>query len=452
MRAFRAALLVAVAGAHLGGRDARADERLDLQLPDVPLLEPAFHLDRDVPYDERTKSGRTYFIGIAGARADDGGTFDPQTGRTDGDARAAFMGSGALGLGYHSDSLTAAWRSELYGLSGRGVRGRHRGLVQGRILIGGDFGLVETVSANAEHGDARALAPVRTGPSERASGEAAVEVLVPLGKKKSDLQMVIVAGASYGGTAWETHDAPTLDSENHNTTMIGIAAAPADGELPRGRIDIVRLNIEGQRVRFRPGVMPIDMTQPIGPGNGGAETRHIDVLVGAKDMTLYIDHEMFAVFDAYLGGSWVEAENAAGTINDSLFNMRFATALKWKPKSDGDTRGLGVNISRNPTTTPDAQRILAEVRFELASSIESDSMLFGARAGISWLKPMEGGPTQVETLVRYGMEVEAFWKLPMGVEAGIYHANSFEPRVTGDPWATPRRWAVESGGIVRLRH
>jgi hypothetical protein len=70
---------------------------------------------------------------------------------------------------------------------------------------------------------------------------------------------------------------------------------------------------------------------------------------------------------------------------------------------------------------------------------------------VSWLNPTKGGPTEVDTLVRYGMELEAFWKVAMGVEAGIYHANSYEPRVTGDPWATPRRWAVESGGIVRLR-
>jgi hypothetical protein len=436
-------LVIAVSGAG----SARADERLDLQLPDVALFEPAFHLDRSVPYDERKKSGRAYQLSIAGARADDGGTFDPLTGRTGGDARVAFMSSAAIGLGFRSDSTIVAWRSEVYGLSGRGVRGRHRGLFQ--VKIGGL--LDETFIVSAEHGDARALAPVRLGPSARATGELAVELLARIAKKKSDMQMVVVAGGGIAGTAWEATNAPTLDSENRNTAMIAFAAAPSDGELPRGRIDIVRLNIEGQRIHLRDGVMPIDMTQPIGPGNGGAETRHIDVLVGAKEMTLYIDHETLAIIDAYLGGSWVESETAAGTIHDSLFNMKLATSVKWRPDRDGITRGIGFNWSRIPTTTPDGQRIVAESRLEIASSVESDTMIAGARAGVSWLNPTEGGPTEVDTLVRYGMELEAFWKVTKSVEAGIYHANSYEPRVTGDPWATPRRWAVESGGIVRLR-
>jgi len=446
------ARLVATAVVAAFGGVAHADERLDLQLPDVQLFEPAYHLDRGVPYDDRKKSGHTDQLSIGGARADDGGTYDALTGRTGGDARPAFVGSAALGLGRQEEAMIALWRSELYGLSGRGVRGRHRGLLELRTKYDDDIGVDGTLIGDAEHGDARGLAPVRKGPGERVTGDLDLEVMVRLGKKKSDMRLVAVAGGGFGGTAWEATHAPTLDTENHNSAMIAVAAAPADGELPRGRFDIVRLDVESQRIHLRPTAMPVDPSMPIGPGNGGVETRNIDVLVGAKDMTLYIDHESFAIIDSYIGGSWVETESAAGTIHDSALNMRMATSVKWRPDSDDVTRSVGFNFSRTPTTTPDGQRIVGEWRFEVASGVETENYTLGARGGVSWLEPLAGGPTEVKTLVRYGMELEAFAKIAMGIEAGIYHANSYEPRETGDPWATPRRWSVESGALVRLRH
>lgn len=435
-----------------GGVRARADERLDLQLPDLPLWETAYHLDRDTPYDERTQHGVNEWIGMGATRADDGGTYDPQTGRTGSDARAAFGGSAGIALGRQGEQLIALWRSELYGVTGRGLRGRHRGVLEGRTRYSDDIGLDVTLTGSFEHGDARGLGPVRLGPGERATGEIADESYVRIGKKKSDFRLVAVLGASYGGTAWEATNAPTLDSETHHDTTIAFAAAPGDDELPHGRIDIVRVRVENQTIKLRPTAMPIDPTRPIEPGNGAAGVRTIDVLVGAANLTFHVDHELLCILDMNIGGSWIETETAAGTIHDSALKMRMATAVKWKPSNDDATRGIGLNLSRAPTTSPDGSRILGEWRLELANSMETKDFVVDARGGVSWLNPFVGGTMEDRGITRYGLELEAFMKVFGGVEAGIYHASSFEPRVTGDPWATPRRWSVESGALVRMRH
>ncbi|HTL38018.1 MAG TPA: hypothetical protein VL326_33030 [Kofleriaceae bacterium] len=451
-----AVLVAAVCG---GGARARADERLDLQLPDLPLWETAFHLDRDTPYDERTQHGVNEWISAGATRADDGGTYDPQTGRTGSDARAAFGGSAGIAMGRQGEQLIGLWRSELYGLSGRGLRGRHRGLLEGRTRYSDDLGLDVTIAGSFEHGDARGLGPVRLGPSERATGDLSSESYVRIGSKKGDFKLVALLGAGFGGTAWEATNAPTLDHEAHHDTTVAFAAAPSDGELPHGRIDIVRVRVEGQTVTFRPNAIPIDPSKPMGPGNGAADVRTIDVMVGAANLTFNIDHELFCILDMAMGGSWIESESAAAdihgsvpTIHDSVFKMRMASAVKWKPSNDDATRGIGINISRGGTTSPDASRILGEWRLELANSMDTKDFVVEARGGVSWLRPFVGGTMEDRNIVRYGLELEAFMKVYGGVEAGIYHASSFEPRVTGDPWATPRRWAVESGALVRMRH
>jgi hypothetical protein len=176
------------------------------------------------------------------------------------------------------------------------------------------------------------------------------------------------------------------------------------------------------------------------------------VSVGATGLTFYVDHETLAIMDANVGGSWLESDTGAGTIHTSAFRMRFATAVKWKPDKDNIARNIGFNFAREPTTSPDGTRILADWRLEMASGVETDDYRMEARGGVSWLEPFVGGLAEDKTLVRYGLELEAFYKIYNGIEAGIYHASSFEPRVTGDPWATPRRWAIETGAMVRLRH
>jgi hypothetical protein len=68
---------------------------------------------------------------------------------------------------------------------------------------------------------------------------------------------------------------------------------------------------------------------------------------------------------------------------------------------------------------------------------------------VSWASPIEGDDPRAHTLVRYGFHVEGFFKVTRDFEIGGYHAQSFEPQIAGDPFTTPRAWAVETGIVAR---
>jgi hypothetical protein len=126
-----------------------------------------------------------------------------------------------------------------------------------------DLGIKLTVAGHLEHGDARGLGPVRIGPGERTTGELDDEILVRIGKKDGDMQLVALTEVDVGGTAWESVHAPTLDKETHSKLVFGVAGTPTDHEMPRGRLDIVKLGVERERVNLRSNVMPIDPSMPV---------------------------------------------------------------------------------------------------------------------------------------------------------------------------------------------
>ncbi|MDQ3300363.1 MAG: hypothetical protein M3619_27610 [Myxococcota bacterium] len=135
---------------------------------------------------------------------------------------------------------------------------------------------------------------------------------------------------------------------------------------------------------------------------------------------------------------------------DNAFRMRLGAALAWRDKRDRQRQRVGFAIARTPTSTPDAQRLVGEWRLELATGVESSRFLLDARGSLSWLVPFTG-TAEVDTLVRYGAQLEGFAKLGAGIELGVYHARAFEPPVAGDPWASARRWGAETGALARWR-
>src|ERR1041385_2696280 len=241
----RAAFAAALVGcAVMGVGTVRADDRLNLAIPDLGLYESAFHLDRDTPYEFRTHEGWTGWAGGGAARVDDG-TTDASGNASP--TRSAGVASAGFAAGRQGEQLIAVWASEIYGVSGRGIRGRHRGLIEARTRYDDDIGIDGTISGGVEHGHARGLGPVRVGPGERVTGDLSFETMMRIGKRKGDMHWVGLVGADTGGTAWEAATAPWIAKEEHNGATLGLAGAPGDGELPRGRLELTGPRVEQQQ-------------------------------------------------------------------------------------------------------------------------------------------------------------------------------------------------------------
>ncbi len=407
---------------------ASADIRLDTEpIPDLFPLEAAFHLDRGQAADDRTKSGVVGSIGMGYGRFD-----DDNTGTL----------VGAIAAGTYTDHWLVLASSELVTANDQIWRGHHTGLVEMHSEedradgLGGAVALQTAIA----HGDARALAPVRLGQGRYVNGDVGGEALLHLGKDKDDFVFVAQLFGELGTTRWES---PLLDHANRGSLGLGIGLSPADGELPRGAIDLLRGRVE--HVTITRPIIAAGATAPI----GSTDVRIAEIGVGAHEMTLHIDHELLAVIEGDLGWSWLEADTAEGRIEDNMFRMKLATALKWRTDRSRGARRLGIAFAREPGYTPDGQRLVVDWRTDLAYGVETPVYSLTAAGGISWIGTHAGrwAPTQA----RYGSHVELFFKLGRGVEGGAYHATSFENQHAGDPWATERTWSTEAGVLLRWR-
>ena len=423
------------------GSPARADDRIDLAgIPDAQILEPAFHLDRG-DYSPRSKQGVDGWLGVGGAhyRGID-----------------SAIANAALAVGWRDDNLLVVGRGELaLGASidaSRLVRGRYRVLAEARTDWDAELGAVVAVETSLQHGDALGLSTVRLGAAStpRDNGDLAVSSLVRIGKRGGDFSWVASARGEVGGTRW--YDTPQLDHAERKALGMGLGKAPLDGELPRGSIELLRARVEHTRIH-RP--------RTAGTGVAGAlvtgvdsEVREVQVGLGTTDFTLYIDRELLAVLAVDLGWSWLEADAATGTLADNAFRMRLGSDVEWRDKTDKARRRAGFGLVRAPTATADGQRLAGEWRLEATSMLETSRYVLDGRGALSWVHAFASGAIDAapaRLLVRYGAQLEALVKLGSGIEAGAYHANAYEPRVAGDPWASPRRWTTETGFLARWR-
>ncbi len=406
---------------------AHADERVDqAAIPDITIVEPAFPLDRFVPRDQRRSSAVGGSAGLGVGRHGD----------------RPLIGAATLTAGHRSDNLLLGTHGELV-LVGRGPaveRGRLRGLLELRSDWDAELAGILAVRGSAEHGQALLVAPARLGAGRRDHGEVVADGAVRIGSRKGDTVMIAMVRADASTTRWLA--APTLGRADRRGLGLGVGHTSFDGELPRGTIDLFRARVEHVRIE-RPFAAA-------GIGSLARAVRTVEVGLGTTDFTLHIDHELLAVIAVDLGWSWVEADTTGGPLADNAFRMRLGAALAWRDSGDRQRRRIGFAIARTPTSTPDGQRLVGEWRLELATGIESSRFLLDARGTLSWLVPFTG-TSEVDTLVRYGAQLEAFAKLGAGIELGVYHARAFEPPGAGDPWASARRWDAETGALARWR-
>lgn len=401
---------------------AHAEERVELvHAPELRLLEPMFPLDRHIEYARRTRAGLTGSLALG---------VDQHGGAT---------GAATLGAGEASETVYVGMRSEVLADQDGVVRGRHRGLFEVRSEW--DDALVGSLAATAsvDHGLARGLVVPRLGVGRHTDANAALDGMVRIGSDKGDFNWVAIARADAGSTRWL--DAPGLDRATRRALTLGTGQTSFDGEIPRGSIDLLRGRIEHGRIR-RPFA-------PAGVGSLDSEVRSVELGLGAHDLTLHIDHELLAVIAVDLGWTWLEAETAGGALADNGFRMRLGAALAWQGERGDRLRRVGIGIGRTPTHTPDGQRLVSEWRLELEQGIETAHYVLSARGGITWLTPLAG--SSADTLLGYGAQLDAALKLGSGVEAGAYHASTYEPRLAGDPWGSPRHWVIEAGVLARLR-
>jgi hypothetical protein len=408
---------------------AAAENRLDLEpIPDLGLLEPVYHLDRG-NWLARTTAGASGYIGVGvGRYREDKG----------------LVGEGSLRIGKRWEQLVVAATSDLVAANNALVRGRHTGSLELRTDDDSsdedDINGRASIAANVEHGEARGLAPVYLGPGKRDHAGANVDLLIGLEPEKDD--MIWAALVTTDGSVTRYRDAPLLDRTYRGAVGLGVSIAPNDSEIPRGRVDLLRARVEHANVRRA-------VTAAGGP-LGATQVRTIEVMSGVHELTGYIDHEMLFVMTAEFGAAWIEADATPGRIDDTMFKMTLGGHFKWRRARVG-RREFGFALAREPGPTPDGQHLVSDWRLEMLASAEDAHFVLGARGGISWVTHIAGGETDPDTVKRYGSHVEGFAKLGMGVELGAYHATSYEPRVAGDPWSSPREFATEVGVLARWR-
>ena len=412
---------------------AAAENRLDLEpIPELGTLEPVHHLDRG--YAARSGAGAAGHIGLGYGKY--------------GDDKKGLVGEGSLRIGMRMKQLTVAGTSDLVAGASELVRGKHTGYLELRTdddsADEDDIGGSIVIKSSVEHGEARGLAPVHIGPGKRNHGEASADLVIGLEPDKDDLIWGALVTADGSVTRWL--ETPLLDHAYRGAFGLGVSLVPRDGEIPRGRIDLLRARVEHANIKG------IGVT-----GAGGAieplrdtQVRTIEVMSGVHEFTGHIDHEMLVVATAELGAAWIEADAAGGPITETMFEMNVGAHLKWRRSRIG-RREFGFALARQPGTTADGQHLVTDWRLEMIGATEDKHFVLGARGGISWIKHLEGGVGGQDQLKRYGSHVEGFVKLGAGLELGGYHAMTFEPRRAGDPWASPREFVTEFGVLARWR-
>lgn len=407
-----------------GSTAARAETWLDLApIPDLATLEPAYPVC--APGDHR----RTALDGSLTLGFGD-------------DAHAA----ATLAAGLRGEHVSGGIASELQ-LRGRDVaRGRHRGrlLLQRWSDHADDFGASLELDAQVDHGDGFGLAPIALGPGPRDAALGRARGGFQLSDEDDDF--VIIAGVEALAGASER---PGFDRAIRRGGGLSLGRAPIDGELPRGSVDFLRGRVE--HVSISRPVAAAAATDHTGASTaaplGDAEVRIVELGLGPHDLTFHVDRHVLAVLDIDLGWSWLEADTAAGRIAENMLRARWGGALVGGRA--GAPRRVGLTFGREPTYTPDGQRLVSEWRLALAAGIEQHRLSFDARGGISWATPIAGGGP-ADMLIRYGAQLEAFAKLGLGLEAGAQYAAWYEP-AAGDPYAAPRRWTVEAALALRWR-
>jgi hypothetical protein len=391
-----------------------AEDRVDLHvLGDVVLLERALPLDRHAGEHHAVEGSVALGVGASGEA----------------------IGAATLGAGKSTRTTLLAMRSEL-----DLVRGHHRGLAELRLSdrhhgIAG----VASVEARLDHGEARALAPVRIGPGRHVDGQVATQAQFFIGPEKD---FVWVATTTFDGGATRWRDSPILDRTDRRALGLAGGMAPADGELPRGRLDLLRWRIEDATVRRR-------LDPAAASPDNLSEIRTVEVGLGATDLTLHIDHEMIAVLHIELGWSWLTADTGTEELADTMFRMRIGSNLTMRDRR-GVRYRIGGGFARDPGYTPDGKRLVSEWREEFAASRETSRYRVTLRGALGWVRAV-ANTSGTKRVIPYAHDLEAAFAISRHLELGAHLTIVSEPPVAGDPWAAEPRTRSEAGLVLRLR-
>lgn len=266
--------------------------------------------------------------------------------------------------------------------------------------------------------------------TNRATGADAVGLTFPVGARLESLDY-LDPGAAVAGTTTDTLHA-------------AIAYQMYDRHALDGRVTMISLS--RSRTRFEPGTLAAARLPavPLPPRPTGRELALTELRVGELDVTFF-DDGIMAGMRAHYGWAWMSEPGTERA--DNLFTFHYGVHVA----NDGTRFGIG--LGRNPEHTPDGRRLLADWRLEIEGSRQIDTVQVAAGLGASWLDDVEHD--EAPTLGRYSLDTEAFAPLGAGLELGLYHITSYEPRAAPgasfDPWLQRQGWAVETGLFLRAR-
>lgn len=395
----------------------------------------------------------------------------PGGGRTadwDGGARALWQGaaesghteaggvtglSGKLRAGerLERDSLmrmrsAVRWRATESGAVLAGLEGTHD--LEARLGLGEPkrdrWGFDLRIDGHLDHsgGAAPALRRVERGPgalfagdvglegawriTNRATGAEAVGLSFPVGVRMSGVDYLDAAAALVGASTTGTRAA--------------MAYQLYDRHALDGRVTL--LSISRTRTRFELAET-LAARAPV-PPSMQRELTLTELRVGDLDI-VFFDDDLLAGMRAHYGWAWLSEPGTERA--DNLFTFHYGVHV-----SDDDGR-LGIGLGRNAAHTPDGGRLVADWRLELEGEVKLDRLNAAAGLGASWLDDVEHD--DAATLGRYSLDTELYAPLGRGLELGLYHLTSYEPRATAggsvDPWRQPEGWGVETGLFLRAR-
>ncbi len=431
-----------------------AEERLELtHTPDLSMYEAV------LPGGLRWKRYRS------GSRSNDGtsAAWSLGAGVGSSDGESGGIGAGTLALGWRSPILIIGGRSEFTGfISAEGdgfdlstSRGHHD--VFAAAHLGDrrdDYGIHFTLDGTARHsgGQPFRLDAPRYGTAPLKTMNGAVGATLRFG----DDELALAVPVSYRGeeTRW---DAGPLRSATGQKFSLGLGVMPNTKDAVRGTIDLIRAEVEhtrfGSRAVLSSAVLSsADVADVADDGFIADEYRKVTVAGGVKEVTFY-DRTDLGTFDFHIGYSWLESDVGAETIKAGGVDFKLGTNLQFgKP---GDSSRFGFAVARDPNRSADGSRLLSEWRLEISSEHDRDHTEIGVRGGLSWLSSKAGASTgdsdATGTLIRYGTQLDAFYKLPLNFQAGGYLATSYEPQRTIDPFSVDRTWGTEAGLLLRWK-
>ena len=294
------------------------------------------------------------------------------------------VGAATVALGWRTSAGIVGFHSELTGFipaEGEGLdlnmtRGRHRGIAT--LHIGkrsDDHGINLSFDAGARHsgGQPFRLDAPRFGAAPLQTIHGKIGTTLRFGGDEVSLGIPLTFRSE--ATRW---DVGPLKAATGQTFSLGLGMVPNIRDSVFGSIDIIRAqaehtNFESRAVLSSTGGISDD-------GRVADEFRKVTVAGGVTDLTFY-DRHALGTFDAHIGYSWLESDQADRTLETRGVDFKLATNLQVGEPGDSTTFGFG--FARDPNRSADGSRLISEWRLEISGKRDHGQTELGARGGLS---------------------------------------------------------------------